>query len=255
MGSEPKTIGAVERSIGILEFIGDHGPVGVSEIATDLSLSKSTVYTHLNTLQQNGYLTKTDGRYDLSCAVLSLGTSVQNRSRLYQKGKQQIDRLSAQTDERANLVIEENGLGTCLYAANPEKTTDVSMSVGEQHYMHGTATGKAILAHLPRLEVEQIIERHGLPKRTEQTITDREALFEELADVRERGIAFDRQETIDGLYCISAPIVVHDEVIGSLSVSGPVSQFEEPARNEELVQAVEESANIISLQFVFSTQI
>lgn len=252
MATDTKKIHAVQRTLEIIEAIRDLEPAGVSEIARNVSVSKSTVHTHLVTLADEGYLIREDDEYRLSCKFLSIGSSIQERFSLYRMAKQNVDELAHETGESSNLVVEEDGKGTCLYATNPKDSPDVYMSAGEQNFIHATATGKAILAHTPESEVDAIIDRHGLPKLTEQTITSREALFSELEEIRNRGLSFDRQETIDGLFCIAAPVVVDDRAIGSISVSGPVSQFTTDPRKDQLCEAVEEIANVVELQFVFS---
>ena len=87
--------------------------------------------------------------------------------------------------------------------------------------MHCTSVGKAILAFLPTEEVREIVARTGLPAFTNATITDVDALYEELAETRARGYALDCEEHEAGAYCIGAPIVnEHGQVIGALSISG-----------------------------------
>ncbi|WP_135822302.1 IclR family transcriptional regulator [Halostella litorea] len=252
MSDSPKTIGAIERSYDIVEAIEREGPVGVSAIASEVDLAKSTVYTHLNTLREAGYLVKEDGRYRLSCQYLRLGASVQHDVDLYREGKAEVDSLAADTGERTNLVIEEGGRGTCVYATNPSGSTEAYMSLGEQRPMHATATGKAILAHLPESRVDAIVDEHGLPEFTSQTITSREALHEELAEIRDSGVSFDNEESVEGLCCIATPVLVEGEPLGSISVSGPCSQFTEPDRREELCEAVQDTANVIQLDFVLA---
>ncbi|ELY60033.1 IclR family transcriptional regulator [Natronococcus jeotgali] len=252
MTDSKNTIDSVKRSLEIIELISDLEPAGVSEIAHEMPISKSTVYAHLSTLTDAGYVTKADGKYELSCKVLRLGSSVQERFGIYKQAKQHIDELAGETGEPTNLVIEENGLGTCLYATNPRNSADVFMSSGETHYMHATGTGKAILAHRSREDIKSIIDQHGLPKMTENTITDEDELFTELEDIRERGLSFDKEETINGLYCIAAPILIDEEPIGALSVSGPVNRFTQEERQEELIQDISEMANVIELRIVFS---
>jgi len=252
MSDSPKTIGALERSFDIVETIERNGPIGVSAIAEDVSLAKSTVYTHLNTLHGNGYLVKEDGKYRLSCQYLRLGASVQHDFDIYRQGKAELDSLAAETGERTNLVVEEGGRGTCVYATNPSGSTEAYMSLGEQRPMHATATGKAILAHLPEDRVETIVDDHGLPEFTEKTITSREALREELAEIRDSGVSFDNEESVEGLCCIATPVLVEDEPLGSISVSGPCSQFSDTERREELREAVQNTANVIQLDFMLT---
>jgi DNA-binding IclR family transcriptional regulator len=118
--------------------------------------------------------------------------------------------------------------------------------------MHATATGKAILAHLPDERVAGILDQTGMPRFTESTITSRQALHEELADIRESGLSFDREESVEGLCCIAAPILNEGEPVGSISVSGPRSQFRKPDRREELCEAVQDTANVIQLDFILT---
>ncbi|SFR64018.1 IclR family transcriptional regulator [Halogeometricum limi] len=252
MASEPKTIGAVERTLAIVQALERLGGAGASEVARELSLSKSTVYTHLNTLHANGYLVKSDGSYSLSCRFLRLGSTVQQSFDLYGRGKPVVDELATETGERTNLVVEEAGRGTCLHAADATGSTDIYMSPGERWPMHATATGKAILAHLPVERVDDIVDEHGLPSLTEHTITTREALDDELETIRQTGVSFDEQEAVEGLRCLSSPVLVDGNPLGSVSVSGPARQFTDSDRERELVDALREAVNVVQLKFVFS---
>jgi DNA-binding IclR family transcriptional regulator len=94
------------------------------------------------------------------------------------------------------------------------------------------------MAYLPADEIEAIVLRHRLPKVTEKTITDRQQLERELADIRARGYAFSRGERLPGAVAIAAPIFAADApVFGSLVITMPEQRFkmrEVPA----LVQAV-----------------
>lgn len=252
MATDTKKIHAVERTLEIIETLRDFEPAGVSEIARNVSVSKSTVHTHLVTLADEGYVIREDDEYRLSCTFLSIGSSIQERFELYRVGKQHVDELAQETDESSNLVVEEDGKGTCLYATNPRDSPDVYMSAGQQNLLHASATGKAILAHMPDADVDRNLKRHGLPQLTDQTLSSRESLDAELEDIRDRGLAFDREETVNGLFCIAAPIVVDERAIGSISVSGPVSRLTGSPRKEQLCEAVEETANVVELQFIFS---
>ncbi len=87
--------------------------------------------------------------------------------------------------------------------------------------MHCTAVGKTLLAFLPRAQVEAIIEAVGLPCFTDQTITDKKLLFENLELTRKRGYALDFAEHEEKTYCIGSPIYnERGKAIGSCSVSG-----------------------------------
>lgn len=105
----------------------------------------------------------------------------------------------------------------------------IDLYIGQRVYLHTLALGKAILAHLPRERVEEIIEEHGLLRETDLTITDRDELYDELEESRSRGIAFGPDERLQGLHGIATPIKnINGDVLGSISVAGPSKRiFEE----------------------------
>jgi len=110
-----------------------------------------------------------------------------------------------------------------------------------------------VLAHLPEARVDDIVERHGLPVLTENTITDCQALREELAEIRETGIAFDDEERLDGLRSVGAAITSEDgDVLGAVSVAGPTSRLREERFREELPAVVRSAVNVIDLNVTYS---
>ena len=119
-------------------------------------------------------------------------------------------------------------------------------------HLQSTALGKAILAHTPRERVEQILDQHGLPQITENTITDRQELLDELEAVRERGFAIDDEERISGIWCIGAPIKSDDRVLGAVSVSGPTSRMKNERLNDEVANMMRSTANVIEVNSTYS---
>lgn len=99
--------------------------------------------------------------------------------------------------------------------------------------MHCTSVGKAILASLPANEVVEILQRKGMPKHTDKTITDKDLFLEELNQVRQKGYALDLEENETGITCIAVPIYDHlGTVAGAVSISGPTLRM----TNERLEQ-------------------
>ncbi|MFB6082599.1 MAG: IclR family transcriptional regulator [Halanaeroarchaeum sp.] len=126
-------------------------------------------------------------------------------------------------------------------------------TLGKRASLHDSATGKAILAALPTARVDAVVDRHGLPATTEETITDREALEAELAAIRERGVAFDREERLVGLHCVAAAIHQNGDdhpgdVYGAIGVLGPTSRFTGDYFETDLPQVVRDAANIVELE-------
>ncbi|WP_121743528.1 IclR family transcriptional regulator [Natronorubrum halophilum] len=246
-----KTLGSVEKAFTVLEQLRQMRKTGVSELAKQLDLPKSTVHIYLQTLQSEGFVVQDDGEYALSYRFLEYGGDYRNESRLYQVAKPEVDKLASETGEVANLGIEENGLRVLLYKSDGPEAIHDNAPIGEYAHMHWTALGKAMLAHYPTSRVESIIETHGLPRANEHTITDADELVTELEHIRERGYSVEDQDRRQGVLTIGAPITDRsaDTVISAVSVSGPKSHLDDQERFEELVSAVKKTANVIELRY------
>jgi IclR family transcriptional regulator, acetate operon repressor len=248
---EPVTVNATETSLRIIEALQELDGAGVTELATHVGLPKSTVHNHLQTLWRNEYVVKNDGLYDVGLRFLQLGEHARDRRRVATIGPPEIDKLAEATSEMANLLVEEHGRGVFLYKAKGSDAVHMDTHAGKRVYLHTTGFGKAILAHLPEDRVDAIVDRHGLPARTPYTITDRDELDEQLDRVRERGYAFDREERLEGLHCVAAPVVTDATVVGAVSVSGPKSRMRGEWFDKELPTLVERAANVIEINLTY----
>jgi DNA-binding IclR family transcriptional regulator len=248
-----KTAGTTMRIVRIINKL-DGARVGT--IADEVSLPKSTVHNYLKTLEQNEYLVNNDGIYRVGLRFLELGERARSRIDVYDVAKPELKELATTTGELVNLVVEEHGRGVYIYRAKGNQDaqyhTYVGSHVGERMYLHSTAPGKVILAHMDESEIESIVDRHGLPALTEQTIQDRDSLFQELADIEKSGVAFDYEEQISGLWSLGAPVINGDELLGAISISGPASQLTAERFEDELPELLQETANVISINIMFS---
>ncbi|MCU4743031.1 IclR family transcriptional regulator [Halobacteria archaeon AArc-m2/3/4] len=247
--NDRKRIQAVQTTLDIIDTLRERGIAGVTEIATEIGVSKGTVYNHLVTLEENDYVVKDeDDRYHLGLRFIDVSHQATSRVPILELAKTEVDKLAEKSDEMALFTVEEHGMGVCLYVAYGDQAVQTPLYVGHRSELHHTAVGKAILAHLPRERVEAIIDQRGLTKQTEHTITDRETLFEQLEEVRKRGLAFNEQETIHGLVGVGAPIKDQDgSVLGALSIIGPSSRLDEERFQRELPDMIMRSVNIIEI--------
>jgi DNA-binding IclR family transcriptional regulator len=247
----PRLLKTVSRAFDVVRALEDLDGAGVTELADELDMSKSAVYNHLMTLRDNKFVVKDGSTYSLSLQFLLLGEYVRNHNQLYREGKTVLEGLAETTGEYAHLSTEQHGLGVNLYKVRGEKAvgSDYQTSkLQKPDYLHFSATGKSILAHLPEERVEEIIDRYGLVRKTANTITDREALLAELETIRERGYAYNDEEEIEGLQAIGAPVLNrHGKVLGSVSVSGPRRRMEETEYHEMVVDEVTNAANVIEV--------
>lgn len=242
------------KSLDIVEHLMEKGEAGVTELATDLGMSKSIVHNHLSTLEERGYVLNDDGVYQLSFKFLKIGGVKRHRSKLYTISRPEIEELAKQTDEVANVATMERGYCVYLSVSKGDNAVDLEVAFeGQYEYMHSTAIGKAMLASLPTSTVNDIVELRGMKGLTENTITDLDTLHEHLDEISDRGYAIDDGETVPGLRCVAAPIKTKEgDVLGGVSVSGPASRFQGDFWEEELPKQVRNTTNVIELRIQYS---
>lgn len=243
-----RTIDAVGTSIRVLEALRDLDGAGVTELAAELDASKAGIHSHLATLRANEFVTKDGEEYRLSLRFLDLGEYVKKSVPAYEVVREQVDLLADQTGELAQFMVEEHGWGIYIHKARGENAVQTASYVGNRKRLHCTGVGKAILASLPDERVESIIDRRGLPAHTEGTITQPDALFAELEEVRERGVAFDDEEILPGLRCVAIPVeTTEGRLIGALSVAGPTSRMKGDRLYDDLPEVVADTATVIQV--------
>lgn len=243
-----RRVKAVQTTCRILTALRDLNGAGVTELSDYLGLAKATIHSHLATLADNELVVKHGDIYDVSLRFVDFGEYAKSRVDIYEITKAEVERLADETEEVAQFMIEEHGRGVYLHKKRGSNAIQTTSYAGNRKALHCTALGKAILSQLSNDRIDQIINERGLEKRTENTITTREELYHELDRIREQGVAFDNEEIVSGLRCVAAP-VRHPtgDFPGAISISGPMSRFENERFNEELPEIVRGAANVIEL--------
>lgn len=235
-GDRVKSVGTLFE---ILEHIHNNGPTGVTELSRELGLSKGGIHRYLRTLVEQGYALNDGGTYDLGLRFLTLGGHVRQSFPHSELIGEKVAELAAETGQRGQFLAEEHGYGVYLYRERGTQAANFEAVTGKIVHLHTTAAGKAILAHLPEDDVQEIIETHGLPAETENSITEPAELFAALKTVREAGYAVNREEHLVGLHAVGVPVFDADEeILGGLSVSGPSHRIEELLTEEAVQGAV-----------------
>ncbi|MCD2204911.1 IclR family transcriptional regulator [Halobacterium sp. KA-6] len=246
------TVQAVETAFDILDEIRSRDNVTLSELADELSLAKSTVHRHLRTLNDRHCITHEDGEFELSFELLALGEAARRKRETYALAEEKVTELAAETGERAQFVVEEDGVGFCVFRATGEHAVETEPQVGSRMPLHATASGKSILAFLPDHRIQDLLAE-SLPEETTNTITDREPLLEELDTVREQGYAVNRGEHIEGLTALGAPVRRSDGgVVGAISISGPERRFEDADVEREIRSRLLGTTNELELNIAHS---
>jgi DNA-binding IclR family transcriptional regulator len=247
-GESNTPVRTTARSFDIIETLRELDGARLTEISAHLDLPDSTVHNHLRTLVQRGYVVRNDNTYRVSLRFLDVGEYARSRRKIFEVAEPEIDKLAAETDESASLLVEEDGRGVYVYDAQADTSIPLDTHPGKHVALHATALGKAILAYLPESQVEAIFEQRGLPARTSKTITDREELARELETIRETGFAVDSEERVRGVRCVAVAIKNENgQVIGAISVSGPSSRIGADP-DERLLEELLRAKNIIELK-------
>ena len=243
---------AVETTIRILEALESLDGAGVTAVAERAGTTKGTAHNHLTTLEEHGYVAREGNEFVLGLRFFESGIYVRNRKPIYEVGVPEVEKLAEETGEIANVLVEEHGYGVYLHRATGEQALSLDTGVGSRVHLHNTALGKAILAHLPRERVDEILDSRGLPRTTANTITDRATLLATLDDVRERGVAFDMEERADGVRCVAAPVTTNDgTVCGAVSIAGPTSRMKGERLESDVPELVRRAANVVGINLTY----
>ncbi len=250
----PNVISSVDRALQMLIYLHDEGKeTGITKIAADLDIYKSTVHRTLVTLEQWGFVRKNpeNDKYWLGPRLYSLGKSVENKLGLSELVRPLSRRLYEQYREVVNVsVLERSQDGTYRSVIiskeeNEGQILTVNPPVGSSNECTCSSVGKCLLAFGENIDLSAY-ERIRLPQHTKNTITTPEAIRRELERVREQGYALDQEELEYGLTCIGAPIFDHQgKAIAAISLSGPTTRMR-GADFEERIQAVKRTAAEIS---------
>lgn len=237
-------IQSVQRAIAILRaFTMERPELRVNELSRMLGLHKSTVSRLLSTLEQGGLVEQDleTGKFRLGVGLICLAGLVVTHKDVRIAAGPYLRQLARTSRETINLAIMDNGQVVNIeQVASPHIVKDIGW-VGRRSQLHCTSTGKVLLAHLPKEEIERHLAKE-LPSFTARTIVDPTLLREELGRIREQGYAVEQEELEEGLNAIAAPIYDHGgTVIAAVSVSGP-SYRVSPPRFSALAEAVKQAA-------------
>lgn len=241
-----------KKTLELIEMIGRFDGAGFSDVMDEMGMPKSTAHDYLRTLLELGYIIEEDGEYYLSTRFLELGEKRRRKMAIYQSARPEIDKLAEETGEHASLMIEENGVGVLLATATGEHALQLQVFPGQRLSMSTTAPGKVILAHLSDDRVTAILDEHGTPAATSNSITDRDRLRSELEEIRERGYATDHEERVEGVRSIAAPVVCNGRVRGAISIGGPVQRLTDDRMADELPTMLLETANVVEVNYTHS---
>lgn len=249
---------SLERGLAILAaFSPDRPSLGISELARKLGLTRSTTHRYVATLATLGYVQQDDStrKYRLGPRVLDLGFSVLGSLELREIAAPHLRRLTDATGHTSNLAIRDDTDVILIdrVRGRPGRYhhLEYTLHIGSRLPSYCSATGKALLAFLPRRDLDRLLDRVELVRRGPRTLTDKRALLAELEEVRRTGVAVNDEELDSALRSIAAPVRSRSgEVVAAVNVSIPWSPV---AMNElvtELGPAIQAAARQIAARVV-----
>jgi len=247
----PKSIKTIKRMFDIIEALEELEKARLTELASELDIPNSTAHTYLQTLVDTGYVNREGDQYFTSLRFLKHGGRARNQLKLHSAGQRQVDKIANETAEVASLGVQDRGQRVLLYKSEGANAVYDNAPVGEYTKMHWSALGKAILSRHPHERVSDIIETHGLPERTGNTITSFDQLRTDLETTRDRGYSIEDEERRVGVRSVAVPLTdASEEVIGALSLSGPQNRFNDEWIDTEAVSILKDAANVIELRYL-----
>lgn len=219
----------------------------VGEISEALEIPKTTASELVTTLAEQRLLRRMgNGRYRLGWRLFELSQTLVDTTEFRTEAHHVIEELVGSQQETVHLAVLDDMQAVYIEKQQPTPAVKILVSrAGGRLYAHCSGVGKVLLAACEWKRVEEALAHQGMPTFTPNTIVEPAELAEELERVRQRGYAFDHEETVLGLCCAAAPIRDSDgQVIAALSISAPAFRFEK--HQEEYLQAVLRAAQRIS---------
>jgi IclR family KDG regulon transcriptional repressor len=248
----------IERTSLILDILGQ-SPQGISirDLSEKIRLPKGTTHRLISSLAYFGYA-RQDSKtrnYSLGLKLVELGNLLLNQLDLRKEAEPSLRDLAERTKETVHMVFLDRGeivyIDKVELDHNPSGLRMASR-VGLRNPAHSSAVGKVLLSHLPEEELNLLIKEKGLPKRTENTITDLIQLKDHLKAVRTQGYAVDDEENERGIRCVAAPVYNETgRAVAAISISGPAFRITKKVIQEILKKEVMETAFRISQRLGF----
>lgn len=209
------------KAFAILDtFEGDRPSLSLGRISRSSGLPKSTAHRVIGMLVELGALERVGEEYRIGPTMFSYGTRTPQIA-LRDTAAPHVRRLASTTGQVVQLAVLRGH--EVLYVEKVGGHRSLTpICVGDRLGAHMTALGKAILAFSTADVVHDVLDR-TLERRTPATITDGAALATELAAVRDRHLAIDREEVLAGLRCVGVPILASGRAIAAISIAYPAT--------------------------------
>jgi DNA-binding IclR family transcriptional regulator len=242
----PGSVQSVDRALRVLEILADQGARGVTEIADELGVHKSTAFRLISVLEDHQLVEQVEerGRYHLGFGIVRLAGATSAQLDLTRQSQPVCEDLASALDETVNIAVLEGSSVINISQARGGAAIASHNWVGQLTPPHATSSGKVLLAALTDAEVFALLP-DPLPRYTDQTLTSRNRLAQALRDIRAKGYGVTQSELEVGLNAVAAPVRgPAGDVIAALSVSGPTYRMSTDLLPELAQHAIAAAAEI-----------
>ncbi|MET9627012.1 IclR family transcriptional regulator [Lentzea sp. NPDC006480] len=239
---------SVDRAISVLELLAQ-GEAGITEIAGELGVHKSTVSRLVSVLEARGLVEQLGerGKYAIGFGVVRLAGAATGRMDLTKLGQPVCQTLADSFGETVNIAVHDAGVAINITQARGSAAVSAVNWIGQRTPLHATSSGKILLAHLDPAERKRLVSL-PLDSYTENTVVDPSQLLSELDVVVAQGYAACFEELELGLHAVAVPVRGHrGEVVAAMSASGPSYRLSRE-RVEQIVPAMVSAAGDLSAQ-------
>ncbi|MFV2047183.1 IclR family transcriptional regulator [Metabacillus sp. YM-086] len=240
---------SLANALSILKgFTMDHPEQGVTDVAKNLGLSKSTVHRLLASMASEGFVYKNprSNRYSLGTSVLTLTNLVSSQLPILNESVPVLNMLTERTGESSHLGILEDHHMIYLQKVECDNPTSLFTHIGKRHPIHATSIGQAILAFWEQDERHQFLPEK-LECYTTNTITSQESLYEKLNLIKAEKYAVCDQELQEQVMAIAAPIFNEKgNVLAAINIVGPANRMKSKLKSHRLIEEVVRSGEKIT---------
>lgn len=241
---------SASRVLDVLDlFLEDGSGYTLTGVSDRLQIPKSTAHGILHAMSRHGYLTldPATNRYTISLGFVGRTRATPAIEVLRQRARRHLTRLASTLGETVKLIAFEGTNSVAIDFVDGGRPLKYSVRLGQRWPLHATGGGKLYLAQYDDETVREMLTELGLQQITHETIVDVDALLSEIAEVRRKGWARQREEIHDGISGFAAPVRdAGGRLLAAIVVMGPTARVDEQA--DSIVDSLVVEARALSAE-------